>query len=61
MKLRPVHFIPAYGMIKYFREYFNADKRDSKEALQAAKMETYHLGLLILIIDLIIFALWKSM
>jgi hypothetical protein len=49
MKTTAIHFIPIYGMFKYFNEYFKADKRDAKDAIQATWMEMYHFitGLLI--------------
>ena len=42
MKLKLKHFIPIYGMILYFREYFSAEKRDSTDAVQAVYFEMYH-------------------
>ncbi len=42
MKIKAKHFIPGYGSYTYFKEYFDADKRDAKEATQASWMFGYH-------------------
>jgi hypothetical protein len=38
-----LEYIPFYGMIKYFKRYFNAEKRDSKDAITALWFEFYHI------------------
>ncbi len=53
MKVKAKYLIPGYGAYTYFKEYFDADKRDMKEAVQASWMLWYHVyvpAILILII-----------
>ena len=54
MKLKASHFIPGYGTYKYFKEYYNADRRDAKEAVQASWMFMYQVFSLVIAILIIV-------
>lgn len=58
MKPKPKHYIPFYGMIAYFKEYFKADKRDAKDALRASYFDCYqHFACLLVLLTIMI---WLS-
>ena len=50
MKLKPIYFIPFYGFVKYYKEYFAAQQRDTKDAIQASWIQFYHVFLTVLLL-----------
>lgn len=53
MKPKLIHFIPIYGLFKYFDEYFKSEKRGLTESIIAQWMNIYHviiMGVLVLTI-----------
>lgn len=44
MKPKLIEWIPVYGMFKYFKRYFKADKRGNYEANIAQWFEVYHMA-----------------
>ena len=53
MKPQGSEWIPFYGMFKYYKRYFQAIKRDDKEALMAQWVEVYHILATIIVIGII--------
>ena len=54
MKPRWYEFIPFYGWIKYFNRYWDATKRNYKEAIIAEWMNFYHTTIFLIITILLI-------
>lgn len=42
MKPQLLDFIPLYGSYRYFKKYFNTDRRTSKEVILANWLWVYH-------------------
>lgn len=55
MKPLLIEWIPFYGMIKYFKRYFEAEKRGNKEAQFAMFFEMYHMFTGLIITFMILF------
>ena len=50
MKPKWKHYIPIIGLGMYFKDYFDADKRDAKEALFAHRFMMVHIIVMCMII-----------